>query len=846
MTPSQWIEEMGAGWNLGNTYEYYLIKTPENEKWRYWCAKGAWTYSVMHNDEGLKDGNISPLSRGAATEVTISFVVPTDGIVSVIIRHPIIETGVSNMKFTITTMKIDDTVVIPTIDEITFPAFSNKESVLANIDLSTLTSETIAGKELSLTLLIDRDSLPQYPTNDENVLSAIRTYYNTASRAAGGTPAVTEAQAKAVAAAGFKSVRIPITWLSHFDVVDDNGNVRVDAEFLDHLAEIIGYFHKYNLSVVINMHHDDQVWLKTGLYITDPACSVRYKSIWAQIADYFKDYGDWLAFGSNNETRNDKGVWEGGSVTKQDQYGIIKIQQDFYDVVRNSGGNNATRICMYPTYAAKTQYLNVTYENPDDPTDTDRWHLPNNDPYGIAEIHPYTADIGQAQEFNKNARYRAIDRGIPVIYGEFGVNASQMHEQSNCVSQAYTIAYATYYGIGTYIWDDYGGMQILKRNRCKMDNSENFDYLWNGSEWNFVQALTASADLKTSEILLNNRRQSCYVGDEVSIFLDSKFPVNISNEGSGEVQLNGNTFVAGFNDIDDLLAISYMGEYNLIDVTVDMPEHWNETTYDDTNPGWTHTWYSPYNPFGTGTMYNSRCISIVIDTPVPCTEISIHNTTVSNKGFLVLEYGSNGHLLKNYTEQVTIYNDSEPYLLPPECKKVVLQLAHTRDIEIQSGTWAKTKARDFSQTEEKDITDSYVDSITDYENFYTSLYRTVNVSGGMEYELNLGSVNCDVYIREFNGTKLEAEYWVKNGDKFTTNLFTKSMRIEIEVPNSNIDKVIKAMNDGALRPTLSYTDYATHVPEYDEEFTPIPTEMKHGLVTVGGKLIKCDGKFIKI
>ena len=35
MTPTQWIEQMGAGWNLGNTLECHAMNL-ENIKWRYY------------------------------------------------------------------------------------------------------------------------------------------------------------------------------------------------------------------------------------------------------------------------------------------------------------------------------------------------------------------------------------------------------------------------------------------------------------------------------------------------------------------------------------------------------------------------------------------------------------------------------------------------------------------------------------------------------------------------------------------------------------------------------------------------------------------------------------------
>lgn len=856
ITPSQWIENMGAGWNLGNTFECLSLSIA-NVKWRYWCAKGNWNYSIQHNGVSISANTIAPIPKGVATACKIAFTAPSDSdVVGIILRHPIIETSVVDIPFTITSLKVNNTAVTPTLNRVVFPAFVDFKSTLSNVDLSTIVGESVVGKNIEITLLIDRESLPQYPTNDETVLSNIRAYWASYSISAWGTPVPREQHIKAVAAVGFKSVRIPITWLERVDIIDDNGNVHVDTEFLDYLSNTISWCHKYGLSVVINMHHDDADWLKTGVYLTDPTVSTRYKSIWSQVADYFKDYGDWLAFASNNETRNNDGVWEGAAVTKYDQFGLMQMQKDFYDAVRTSGGNNATRICIYPVYAAKNQYLNAAFENPNDSSDKGIWHLPYNDEYGIAETHPYANTVEAEQTNTKAAKTKALNRGIPVVFGEFGVNASQTHDKQTCINQAYLAAYAKYYGIGTYLWDDGGGMQMLKRQSCTMNNSYKFDKLWNGAEFDFIPSLVESATLKPVEVLLNNRRDSCYVGDTVSIRLDTDKSVIISNEGSGRVALNGNSFIAGSEGvIDNLLAISYNGEYGLIDVTVEMPQNWILKKYDK-NDTWQHVMYSPYPTDRFASYASNNAYSVLIPITSTCTTIQGNNTTyppgkpVPKMKFIQAD--ANNYLIpfSNGEYYLDMDANSEPEILSPRCTQLAAVISaggSLVDIPIAGGTWVKVNARDFSQTEEKDLTDSYVDSIMDYSNFNASLYRTINVSGGMEYQLDLGEIDCDVYIREFNGEKLEAEYWLKNGDKFTTNLFTKSLRLDIVVPNSNIGEVITAMNNGSLRPTLSYTDYAIHQSKYDEKFTPIPlADMTNRVVGVGNRLLSRNGKVIKL
>lgn len=850
MTPSQWIENMGAGWNLGNCYEHnWLVKY---NKARYWLCNGKWNYKI--NDGSytsitvMKEG---PVKQGTDNLQTFSIsFTPTENAVNISIKHPVLNSTNVTLPILIKSATVAGATATPLFDTLTFPEFVDNVSTLS-LDVSTLFSESVIDKAVVLKCQVKTSDVEQFPTDDQTKLSNIRKYIISRAIGVAGFTDFNEAVAKTLAYAGFKSVRMQISWMGHCDELDDLGNVHVDTEFLDHLSQSLNCCHQYGLQAYINTCGDEPMesygWLQTDTYLNDPTVPVRYKSIWTQVANYFKDYGDWLAFASNNEERNSEGWWD--SWTNADIYGLMKMQKDFHDVVRATGGNNATRILIYGTYAGKPNALTATYENPNDTTDTGVWGLPDNDEYGIAEVHPYSSTLSTIQSFNKLVRRK----GLPTILSEFGTSNSVYNSnKEQCKLMSYTVGYARYFGIGAMIWDDGGDMRVLSRSACTMNNYDS-PSLWAGNRFNFIPNLIANANLKEAEILLNNRRQSCYSGDVVSIYLDTNEDVIISNEGSSNVALSGNSFTAGREDITDLLAISYDGLYGLMDVSVDVPEHWNETVYDET-ANWQHRRYSIFKADGYHYDYKTSFWALELDVPAEdkrYVEVTVNNTTNGKKMWLI-EYNSSNQILRDTIPMVN--SSSEPYALHPQCTKLVAMFSSTGEwsavapiADLNTGTWVKINARDFSQTEEKDLTDSYVDSIMDYSNFNASLHRTIDVSGGMEYQLDLGEIDCNVYIREFNGEKVEAEYWLENGDTFTTNLFTKTMRIEIEVPNANINGVVTAMNNGALRPTLSYTDYATHQSEYDEEFTPIPlADMTNRVIGVGNRLLSINGKVIKI
>ena len=67
----------------------------------------------------------------------------------------------------------------------------------------------------------------------------------------------------------------------------------IQKDWLGRVKEVVDYAYDNDLFVIINMHHDDYIWFNPteAEYSGD---SAKYKKIWAQVADYFEDYGDRL------------------------------------------------------------------------------------------------------------------------------------------------------------------------------------------------------------------------------------------------------------------------------------------------------------------------------------------------------------------------------------------------------------------------------------------------------------------------------------------------------------------------------------------------------------------------
>lgn len=263
-----------------------------------------------------------------------------------------------------------------------------------------------------------------------------------------GNIKTTEEMIKGVKDAGFNAIRIPVTWGEHMD-----GDV-IQTEWLDRIQEVVDYAYNNNMFVIINMHHDDYIWFNPAEseYSQD---SQKLISIWEQISERFKDYGDRLLFEGMNEPRtiDSENEWMGG--TPEERAVINKYEQDFVNTVRASGGNNSERTLIITSYAASAETVAI-----DDVTIPDDKNI-------ILSVHYYApwkfsegidsnfTDEGKSELDNKFAELKEkfIDKGTPVIIGEFGcVNATDNATRAEYYN--YYISSARANGIKCFIWDN--------------------------------------------------------------------------------------------------------------------------------------------------------------------------------------------------------------------------------------------------------------------------------------------------------------------------------------------------------------------------------------------------------
>lgn len=278
-----------------------------------------------------------------------------------------------------------------------------------------------------------------------------------------GNPKATKELFTSLKKNGVNAVRIPVTWRDH---MDSNGNI--DREWMDRVQQVVDYAYSQGMYVIINVHHDGGGDPKFGAWIIEESQKNyntflrKYKNVWKQIAERFKNYSDYLIFESMNEVGFDTLY----NKNKADAYNLInKINQDFVDIIRATGGNNAKRHLLIAGYYTDIERTcDSLYKMPDDKAGR-----------CILSVHYYTpwdfctcdikhtwgtkSEVRQMETLIGKMKKNFVDKGIPVIIGEYAASGSDL---SSCIFFIEKLnKLCSDYGIATFIWDN--GRQVNRK-----------------------------------------------------------------------------------------------------------------------------------------------------------------------------------------------------------------------------------------------------------------------------------------------------------------------------------------------------------------------------------------------
>ena len=831
ITAKEFIQNMGLGWNLGNTYECaFSIIDRLQFKQSYNLAiilkYGETTKVLVEKQIGYSQFNLAttlPSSLTATENATIFLKLTNTNLITTE-DLPVVTLNSS--------LTLSDGTKLDTSNstgDIEFSKFVDSISTY-EFNINKKVNE-LASAKIAISGIIK--NFPE--STDEGAKARVASIIPTS----WGTPRTTTAMLDAVKSAGFKTIRIPITWKDHID----STTYKVDKEWFDEIKKTIDYcVYTLKLYTIINVHHDDNEnmngWLFSDTFITDTEMQLKYRTLWEDIATEFADYPENLIFAGYNETRGSDHSWD--TKVSENLYGIQKIAEIFYETVRAIPGNE-TRILVFPTYASKVYAITQSFT--DNNGNTMSFSIPN-DNYCAAEVHIYTGDLSTIRkDINKVA-----SKNIPTFIGEFGINASNMSDSSIGRNQQYMVGYARYKGIGAILWDDYGSMGCLIRNKINSSNYSSAS-VWRGSEVEFVPKLVNSSNLRIVPYTTATRRTTAITGDTLELFLHSDYDSVFSVEtgsSSGTILSGNTTFLAGSKGASSILGLTCNGEYNVFDITVTEPTKLITTTYNiDTTGILKNKVYNQWNETNGLWDNNASYYSLPSLIQVPPSSTFVNN---SNKPLFVVEYKKSSGSLINLGYTLVDIKKGESRVLSPNTNYIGISISQYKPENADNYILSYDIVdRDYDYeeypTENKEL------SLIDFTKYKFSIYRTFDALGNVLYKLNLGRDDIFAKITELDINDVELRsYDCKNLENFTTHSFTSKLKIDLYADFS-YSEFVEIFRNKTFNPKLEYVDYLDF-PLLDSD-AECPNISSYGVElcnskirTVNGKIAKYNNKFV--
>ncbi|NLZ47092.1 MAG: glycoside hydrolase family 5 protein [Clostridiales bacterium] len=317
-----------------------------------------------------------------------------------------------------------------------------------------------------------------------------------------GSPEITKEIIKGYADEGFGVLRVPVAWSNMM-----GEDYTISEEYLKRVTQVIDWAIDDGMYVIVNIHWDGGWWEKFPTEKEE--CMKKFTRIWEQLSEAYKNHSDYLMFEALNEEGGWNEMWNrygGNDNGKAESYGLLnEINQKFVDIVRASGGNNKKRHLLIAGYVTDVELTcDELFVMPNDPqnrcavsvhyyTPSTLCILEEDADWGKARTEWGTAsDYEELEKYMNMVKETFIDKGIPVILGEYSVAAMRNKTEDVIRTYVSAVCESSYKkGICPVLWDTTGS--YYDRSTCKFIDQkllENFMAVLEGKEMPNVNPVT--------------------------------------------------------------------------------------------------------------------------------------------------------------------------------------------------------------------------------------------------------------------------------------------------------------------------------------------------------------------
>jgi endoglucanase len=255
--------------------------------------------------------------------------------------------------------------------------------------------------------------------------------------------------------AGFKSVRIPVTYTHHF--TSEAPDYVVDAAWLQRVSDVIDMATERGLLVVTNVHHDSWEWADISQAGADiEAIQAKYRALWVQIGNKLACKPSTVAFETINEPPANTA--EDGARINQFNEIFLEALAETGDwntrrvVTLSGGGNDATKTSQWfepPATVANPWALQIHYYSPYDFT------------FSAWGKTIWGSDADKAAVDAELGLVTGNFSGVPIYVGEYDASPINTESAARWKWFDYIVSKAKDIGATAAVWDN--GLDHLDR-----------------------------------------------------------------------------------------------------------------------------------------------------------------------------------------------------------------------------------------------------------------------------------------------------------------------------------------------------------------------------------------------
>ncbi|KAI0469465.1 putative cellulase [Xylaria cf. heliscus] len=336
-----------------------------------------------------------------------------------------------------------------------------------------------------------------------------------------------------IKAAGFKSVRIPVTYADHF--TGTSPGWAINADWLQRVSDVVDMALDAGLYVLTNVHHDSWQWADvsaSGANLTQ--IEERMYQTWLQIGEKLGCKSSSVAFEPINEPPVN---------TEEQAAELNKLNGIFLKALKDSGGFNTKRVVTLVGPSMDSIKTSQWFEAPtgyDNP-----WALQYHyySPYDFifsawGKTTLSDQDIATVQSDLENIRANFTD--VPLVLGEFDASPISTEPAARRKYMDVVVRKAKELNTAVMVWDN--GLDHFDRNTKKWKDPQSLEILLNAAK-----GISNSLATYTTDASATQQSSSAYVFHKVG---DDVTAQKIS------VSLNGNTLKSIAIESGAALAVS--------------------------------------------------------------------------------------------------------------------------------------------------------------------------------------------------------------------------------------------------------------------------------------------------